>query len=109
MNGRGNLTLQVRTPGTAPACVLPPRPASCFVELTVCDSGPGIRPEDRARIFEPFFTTKTGAGQHGTGLGLTTVYTIAQQEGWGLAVESAPGQGTTFRVVLPVEKPPKTG
>ncbi len=109
MHSRGKLTLQVRTLVTAPECVLPPRPAPCFVELTVRDSGPGIAPEHQARIFEPFFTTKTGAGQHGTGLGLTTVYTIAQQEGWGLAVESAPGQGATFRVVLPVEKPPKTG
>lgn len=103
MNGSGRLTLQVRTLPQPPPCLLPPRPAAGYVEVSVRDSGPGIRPEHQARIFEPFFTTKTGAGERGTGLGLTTVYTLAQQDGWGLAVSSPPGQGATFRLVLPVE------
>jgi signal transduction histidine kinase len=103
MSGNGQLTLQVRSLAVAPACLLAPRPASGYLEVSVRDSGLGIPLELQARIFEPFFTTKTAAAERGTGLGLTTVYTIAQQDGWGLAVASTPGQGATFRIVLPVE------
>jgi signal transduction histidine kinase len=52
-------------------------------------------------VFEPFFTTKQSGGEHGTGLGLTTVYAIARDAGWGLELETEPGRGTTFRVLLP--------
>ncbi|MFM2151989.1 MAG: hypothetical protein RL199_424 [Pseudomonadota bacterium] len=68
------------------------------VELTVTDDGPGIAPEKVSRVFEPFFTTKTT----GTGLGLSIVSEIVQEAGGGIAVESRVGQGTTFRVRLPV-------
>ena len=67
------------------------------------DSGPGIPADILPRIFDPFYTTKRGGSEHGTGLGLTTVYTIAQQDGLGLGVDTAVGGGTTFRVVIPVE------
>ncbi len=70
-----------------------------FVCLSVRDTGTGITPENMSRIFEPFFTTK--AAGKGTGLGLATVFGIAQQhEGW-VDVTTEVGAGTTFHVFLP--------
>lgn len=76
--------------------------AGDFACLRVQDTGTGIAPEHLPRIFEPFFTTKE-VGK-GTGLGLATAYGIIQQhEGW-VEVESAPGQGATFKVFLPLSQ-----
>ncbi|MFZ5439309.1 MAG: hybrid sensor histidine kinase/response regulator [Myxococcota bacterium] len=72
--------------------------ASC--RLRVKDEGVGMSPEVQARIFEPFFTTK-GAGR-GTGLGLAIVRDAVQSCGGDIAVDSAPGQGTTFTLTLPL-------
>ena len=74
------------------------------VILEVADTGPGIPPEVRKRLFEPFFTTKP-VGQ-GTGLGLAMCQGIVEGHGGAIRVESAPGQGATFVVELPVELPP---
>ena len=67
--------------------------------LTVRDTGCGMDPRVQEQIFEPFFTTKP-AGE-GTGLGLAMVHATVTKTGGTVTVESAPGQGTTFRVQLP--------
>src|SRR5688572_16721182 len=67
------------------------------VALEVRDTGCGMPPEVRARIFEPFFSTK---GEKGTGLGLSTVKRIVVQLGGDIAVDSAVGRGTTFRLTF---------
>ncbi|WIG94469.1 ATP-binding protein [Myxococcus sp. SDU36] len=71
------------------------------VEVRFADSGPGIAPDVRARIFEPFFTTKA----KGTGLGLAVVKRIIESHQGRVALESQPGQGTTFRLYLPLDTP----
>ncbi|MGA4579959.1 ATP-binding protein [Limisphaera sp. VF-2] len=90
---------------------LRPAPAGLYGYVAVRDFGCGIPPEHLPRIFEPFFTTKALSSRRGTGLGLTMVYEMAKRLGGGLAVESRPGQGSTFTLLLPVRppEPPQTG
>ena len=71
------------------------------VWLSISDTGHGIDTEDLPRIFEPFYSTK-GDGK-GVGLGLSMVYGIIREHNGTIEVQSEPGQGTTFRMVLPVE------
>jgi two-component system cell cycle sensor histidine kinase/response regulator CckA len=73
------------------------------VRLRVRDSGSGMSREVKDHLFEPFFTTKPSG--HGTGLGLATVYGIVRQAGGHVRVESDPGTGTTFEVLLPRAPP----
>lgn len=65
--------------------------------LAVSDQGAGMDAATRDQVFEPFFTTK----EHGSGLGLSTVYSIVQQAGGTITVESSEGRGSTFSVRLP--------
>ena len=68
--------------------------------VTVRDDGVGMTPEVRARVFDPFFTTKDVGG--GTGLGLAISHGVVTAHGGRIEVESTPGEGATFRIVLPV-------
>ena len=68
-----------------------------FARIRVIDTGIGMADEVRERIFEPFFTTRAT----GSGLGLATAFAIASQHGGALGVESAPGCGATFELLLP--------
>lgn len=71
------------------------------VEIRVADTGPGIPAEIRHRLFDPFFTTKP-AGK-GTGLGLSVTYGIIKDHKGEIRVESEPGQGATFIILLPCD------
>lgn len=87
MDGQGELILEGKSE------------AGC-VEISVRDSGCGIPPELREKIFNPFFTTK----KRGTGLGLSISYGIVKAHGGDISVESAEGQGSRFRIRLPVAR-----
>ncbi len=102
MPARGTLSLAARRrtvePPGAPDLLLPP---GDYVELEVEDTGTGMSEEVRQRVFEPFFTTKTEGGKPGTGLGLSTVYGIVHSHRGAVEVDSTPGAGSRFRVLLP--------
>jgi signal transduction histidine kinase len=68
------------------------------LSVKVADTGYGIEKKNLSRIFDPFFTTKP-IGE-GTGLGLSVIYGIIKNHGGEIFVESTPGKGTTFTVIL---------
>ncbi|MFA7269289.1 MAG: ATP-binding protein [Sterolibacterium sp.] len=79
------------------------QPGKEAVEIVVTDTGCGIPENDLQRIFDPFFTTKE-VGK-GTGLGLSVSHGIVTAHGGSIEVESKVGEGTTFRIYLPIESP----
>ena len=87
--------------------ILPPEPTPgqpaqaarrAQLRLTIKDDGVGITPENMARLFEPFFTTKP----NGTGLGLLITRRIIQEHHGAITVQSEPGKGTAFQILLPL-------
>ncbi len=90
ISGRGHITIRTGCDGDQ-------------VWFEVQDDGSGITPANQARIFEPFYTSKP-VGQ-GTGLGLSIAFGIVQRHQGHITVQSTPGQGSTFRVTLPVDAP----
>ncbi|MFQ6042150.1 MAG: ATP-binding protein, partial [Candidatus Poribacteria bacterium] len=70
------------------------------VQTTIADTGTGIPKEHQDKLFEPFFTTK----ERGTGLGLSVSYGIIKEHGGSIDVKSEVGKGTTFIILLPIEK-----
>jgi two-component system cell cycle sensor histidine kinase/response regulator CckA len=96
MPSGGTITLETADASVPASGETPPARQAA---LSVRDTGHGMDEKTRAHAFEPFFTTKAGSG--GTGLGLSTVYGIVQQSGGQIALESAPGRGSCFRILLP--------
>ena len=88
LGGRGRIQVHVTT-------------ADGGCHITVSDNGPGIPDEIRERIFEPFFTTKSRGG----GLGLPIARRTVELHGGTLALESAPGEGTSIAIALPLTPP----
>ncbi len=95
INEKGIITIRTRLAAQEPG-------AAPMVEISIIDTGCGIPASDLPRIFDPFFTTK-GVGK-GTGLGLSVSHGIVTAHGGRIEVDSEPGEGTTFRVYLPVAR-----
>src|ERR1051325_5138298 len=100
MPGGGELTLATGlVPAPGPLAIDDPNAGAPWVRLQARDTGVGMSADVLAHLFEPFFTTKERG--KGTGLGLASVYGAVRQSGGDIRVQSVPGQGTTFEVLLP--------
>ncbi len=103
INGTGSIFIQTGNLTIESGFATPTGPLQGgeYVTLSIRDTGVGIPEHILPNIFEPFFSTKeTGKG---TGLGLSTVYGIVKQSKGGILVRSAPNQGSTFTVLLPLQ------
>ncbi|MBI5446864.1 MAG: response regulator, partial [Deltaproteobacteria bacterium] len=95
-NRRGRVLIEASNVAADERHAKPPQPDR-FVPLSVRDHGEGIPADTMDKIFDPYFTTRPG----GTGLGLSTVYSIVQKHGGRVEVSSSPSDGTRFDVYLP--------
>ncbi len=96
------------TPAGGQISVLAAREDGGGVQISISDTGKGIPPEDLPHVFERFYQvdkSRKRSGQKGTGLGLTISKEITEAHGGKIWAESAEGQGTTFRVWLPLPRP----
>lgn len=109
MEGSGTLSIVLSIarpqPRLCSACQQTVREA--FLELAIGDTGPGMTPEVLERVFEPFFSTK--ALGRGSGMGLSTVHGIVHEYGGHVVVDTAPGAGAVFRVLLPLAEAAAAG
>jgi signal transduction histidine kinase len=101
LGGKGTIgiTALVGEAYQEPAAAAGDRPPATTLVVEVADDGPGVPPEEAERIFNPFFTTKP----QGSGLGLAIVRKIVDAHDGHIDLETAPGQGTRFRVTLPLD------
>ena len=105
MGDRGELRISL-TETTDPApnhLALSPEESPHYAIITIEDTGPGLDPELLPHIFEPFFTTKHSGDNPGTGLGLFTIYTIAEKDGVGIDVHNLPDKGASFSLWIPAQ------
>jgi two-component system OmpR family sensor kinase len=98
------LAPDVRGEGAAPS-EAGPSGAGVEIPAVICevaDQGPGLAPDETGRIFERFYRADTARSQGGTGLGLAIVAALVAAHGGTVEVDTAPGQGATFRITLPL-------
>ncbi len=98
--GKLDIALKETHLGTEDLVYEPDVEPGTFIQLSVCDSGPGISPTTKERIFDPYFTTKENG--KGTGMGLSIVHGIVKSYGGYISLYSELGEGTVFHVYLPV-------
>ncbi|MBW2289874.1 MAG: response regulator [Deltaproteobacteria bacterium] len=100
MPSGGALRVELSRHAHGKSDVLPRLESGSYAAIRVIDSGDGMTPEQLERAFDPFYTTKPPGS--GSGLGLATVHSIAEQCGGGATIESALAEGTTVSVLLPL-------
>jgi PAS domain S-box-containing protein len=84
----------------------PSLPPGDYVRVSITDRGGGISKDVLPRIFDPYFSTKLRGAQKGMGLGLAICHAVIQSHGGAIAVQSEPGVGTTFHLLLPASRKP---
>ncbi|MCB0331847.1 MAG: GAF domain-containing protein [Bdellovibrionales bacterium] len=104
---KGSVTIRLRQARLRSGEVDPELAPGPYVRIDIEDNGIGMDEERRARCFEPFYSTKdldshTGISLTGSGLGLSSAYSISRQHNGAITVTSVPGEGTVFSVYLPV-------